>query len=78
MLTKNPLILREKILVNFYKISDPGLEIYISFFMVPSEIEQELNILQKIYLDIFKIAGDLEIKFVTQNNSYTLGNHSNN
>ena len=78
MLTKNPLILREKILVNFYKISDPGLEIYISFFMVPSEIEQELNILQKIYLDIFKIAGDLEIKFVTQNNSYTLGIHSNN
>jgi len=78
MLTKNPLVLREKILVNFYKISDPGLEIYISFFMVPSDIEQELNILQKIYLDIFKIAGDLEIKFVTQNNSYTLGIHSNN
>ena len=78
MLTKNPLVLREKILVNFYKISDPGLEIYISFFMVPSGIEQELSILQKIYLDIFKIAGDLEIKFVTQNNSYTLGIHSNN
>ena len=78
MLTKNPMILREKIVVNFYKISDPGLEIYISFFMASSEIEQELNILQKIYLDIFKIAGDLEIKFVTQNNSYSLGIHSNN
>jgi MscS family membrane protein len=78
MLTKNPMILRERILVNFYKISDPGLEIYISFFMASSEIEQELNILQKIYLDIFKIAGDLEIKFVTQNNSYSLGIHSNN
>ena len=46
--------------------------------MASSEIEQELNILQKIYLDIFKIAGDLEIKFVTQNNSYSLGIHSNN
>jgi len=78
MLTKNPMILREKIIVNFYKISDPGLEIYISFFMASSEIEQELNILQKIYLDIFKFAGDLEIKFVTQNNSYSLGIHSNN
>jgi MscS family membrane protein len=78
MLTENPRILREKIIVNFYKISDPGLEIYISFFMTSSEIEQELNILQKIYLDIFKIAGDLEIKFVTQNNSYSLGIHSNN
>ncbi len=78
MLTKNPMILREKIVVNFYKISDPGLEIYISFFMASSEIELELNILQKIYLDIFKIAGDLEIKFVTQNNSYSLGIHSNN
>ena len=78
MLTKNPMILREKIVVNFYKISDPGLEIYISFFMASSEIVQELNILQKIYLDIFKIAGDLEIKFVTQNNSYSLGIHSNN
>ena len=78
MLTKDPMILREKIVVNFYKISDPGLEIYISFFMASSEIVQELNILQKIYLDIFKIAGDLEIKFVTQNNSYSLGIHSNN
>jgi MscS family membrane protein len=75
-LTLNPVVLKEKILVNFYKISDPGLEIFISFLMVNSEKQEELSILQKIYLDIFKIAGDLEIKFVTQSNTYTLGIHS--
>jgi MscS family membrane protein len=76
ILKSNPFVLPEKLNVSFSKITDPGLEISILFFMVPLESEEELLTIQTIYLNIFKIAADLKIKFINQSSTYSLDMYS--
>lgn len=78
ILTSNSAVHPEKLNVSFTKITDPGLEITILFYLIPLDSDKELLIVQTIYLDIFKIAADLKIKLINQSSTYSLDAHISN
>ncbi len=75
ILKSNSAVLPEKLNVSFTKITDPGLEISILFFLIPLESDLELSTVQTIYLDIFKIVAELKIKLINQSSTYSLDTH---
>jgi hypothetical protein len=53
------------------KLSDPGLEIFINFYSNIDTWQENLEQRQEVYLEIWRLAENLNIKFVTQGVTYS-------
>ncbi len=62
-LHQNPLVLKENICVNFVNMGDFNLQILVQFFIVPTELDNELEIQQEVLVNIMKIAENLDVSF---------------
>lgn len=74
--TKNIIYTKSKILNNdmvvvLNKFSDPGLEILVNFYSLTESWQENLEQRQEIYLETWRLAESLNIKFVVQGNSYS-------
>ena len=64
-------ILKNDMVVVLNKLSDPGLEIFINFFSNLDTWQEDLEQRQEVYLEIWRLAENLNIKFVTQGVTYS-------
>ncbi len=73
---KNIIYAKEKILKNdmvvvLNKLSDPGLEIFVNFYSNIDTWQENLEQRQEVYLETWRLAENLNIKFVTQGVTYS-------
>jgi len=64
-------ILKNDMVVVLNKLSDPGLEIFINFYSNIDTWQENLEQRQEVYLEIWRLAENLNIKFVTQGVTYS-------
>ena len=53
------------------KLSDPGLEIFVNFYSNIDTWQENLEQRQEVYLETWRLAENLNIKFVTQGVTYS-------
>ena len=64
-------ILKNDMVVVLNKLSDPGLEIFVNFYSNIDTWQENLEQRQEVYLETWRLAENLNIKFVTQGVTYS-------